>query len=87
MTTAVLIDEAGGIDLYLNSVRLTNGVPTSGYVVNGDWQWRIVGGEELACVRGTRKIVNRWPKRVYRVVMPAPRGRDYNEVIAKAREP
>lgn len=48
--------------LWLNRVVLSDGGrPISGWVVNGNWHWRLKENEEWACYdRQSKKPVNSW---------------------------
>ena len=57
----------GQMHLHLSNVLPAEGAPASGYVVNGDWYWRIDGNEEVAADgRGVEH--SRRPRLVYDVV-------------------
>lgn len=71
--------------LWLNNVkRSPDGSVKSGYVINGDWNFEVRGGEHLA--KDGRFIVNRWPAEPLREVeVTAKFGyHQYNEAIAWA---
>lgn len=82
-TSVVLLTAGGGGDLWLIGVtRHEDGSVKAGDVVNGAWRFERRDGEVLA--KSSNYIVNRWPDPGYTEV-PAPKGRDYNDVINQAR--
>lgn len=82
-TSVVLLHPSGAGDLWLTRVRRhEDGSVKAGFVENGFWDFERRKGEALA--KDGNYIVNRWPDPGYSEV-PAPKGRDYNDVINKAR--
>ncbi|KWN75047.1 hypothetical protein [Burkholderia ubonensis] len=83
-TNRVVLFVDGRASLYLTGAhRDTDGKVVRGWVENGHWDFELRAGEVLA--KAGNRIVTRTPDPGF-TEWPAPRGYDYNAVMAKAQE-